>query len=88
MPSQASLFASRFQLSPLTPLDPTLTSKWAAKSFSFNTYKKQGGGGGGAGHEPLATDAPRPYSFAVTKPVLPAAALSGASVSCVEVKLS
>src|SRR6266852_7869006 len=61
----------------LTPLDPTLTSKWPAKSFSFNTYKKQGeGGGGGPGpgarqeqrSEPLATDAPRPYSFPVTKP--------------------
>ncbi len=33
----------------LTPLDPTLTSKWATKSFSFNTYKKQGEGGGGRG---------------------------------------
>src|SRR6266568_331919 len=34
----------------LTPLDPTLTSKMAAKSFSSNTYEKQGEGvGGGKG---------------------------------------
>ncbi len=75
MPSQTPSFAFRlplsaaeFQLFLLTRLDPTLTSKWAAKSFSFNTYKKQGGGGGGADHDPLATSAPRPYSFAVTEP--------------------
>src|SRR5712692_7966537 len=33
----------------LTPLDPTLTSKRPAKSFSSNPYKKQGGGGVGRG---------------------------------------
>jgi hypothetical protein len=96
MPSQTPLFASRFpllpahfQLSPLTPLDPTLTSKWAAKSFSFNTYKKQGGGGGGADHDPLATDAPRPYSFPVTKPCASSRSIVRVRpYRCVEVKLS
>src|SRR5216684_7889248 len=32
--------------SSLTPLDSALTSKRAAKSFTSNTYKKQGGGEG------------------------------------------
>src|SRR3989442_2100263 len=37
-----------------SPLDTTLTSKRAAKSFSFNTYKKHTGGEGG-GVEPRAS---------------------------------
>src|SRR5713226_9912530 len=34
----------------LTPLDATLTSERAAKSFSCNTYKKHTGGEGGGSH--------------------------------------
>src|SRR5712692_9188844 len=52
--------------SSLSPLDSALTSKRAAKSFTSNTYKKQGGGEGvrlcpNTGHESRAT-IPRPIT--------------------------
>ncbi len=56
-----------------SPLDTTLTSKRAAKSFSFNTYKKHTGGGRGVGgnREPPLANFESRHRVPLTCPRLP-----------------
>jgi hypothetical protein len=55
-----------------SPLDTTLTSKRAAKSFSFNTYEKHTGGeGGGWNREPPLANFESRHRVPLTCPLLP-----------------